>query len=315
MDIIDKSVAVILGTYNGEKYLENQIESILKQKDVSIQIFARDDGSTDRTIDILKKYAKQHRNFHLMNNGKTVNKGVRDGFMEALKWAFSYSDNLEYFAFSDQDDIWLPDKLTSAVKKIRGENINGSLYYSNKTIVEENLKIRYTENFEFYNDFYDFYFVSKAYGCTLVINRRLAELSLKFVSDASHYHDDWIHRLAICLKAEIAFDKDSHILYRQHDSNQCGVIATESKGLMHLIRQTFNYMINGGGHNRAKLARDIMNHYNDLLDADIMQKLGLIANYNQSLRNKIILIKRTNIKKRPCKEQFVWMMKVLLGYF
>lgn len=68
-------IAVILGTYNGEEFVEEQILSILKQKDVLVHIFARDDGSNDRTVDILQKYERNYLNFHLMNEGKIINKG------------------------------------------------------------------------------------------------------------------------------------------------------------------------------------------------------------------------------------------------
>lgn len=310
------TIAVILGTYNGEIYLKEQIDSILNQKDVLVQIFARDDGSTDQTLKILKKYANSYSNFHLMNNGNTDNKGIKNGFMEALKWAISYSDRFEYFSFSDQDDIWLPQKLITAIKKIeKSNNHNGALYYSNKTIVDENLKIKYTENFIEYNDFSNFYFVSNAYGCTMVINRKLAILSTQFVSSLSHFHDDWIHRLAICLNADIVFDNNSYILYRQHNANACGTFATDDKKIGHLIKRTFVYILKGGGYHRSELAKDILENYNNLINNEIKEKLKLVKEYKLNLKNKILLLTKADIKKRKKKEKIIWKIKVLLGYF
>ncbi len=311
-----ETVAVILATYNGEKYLEDQIGSILNQKDVSVQIFARDDGSADQTLKILKKFANNYPNFHLLNNGITENKGIREGFIEILKWAISYPDNFTYFAFSDQDDFWLPEKLISAINEIKkSNNANGALYYSNKTIVDENLKVRYTENFTIYNDFSDFYFVSNAYGCTMVIDRKLAILSTKFVSTYSHFHDDWIHRLAICLGTDIIFDNNSYILYRQHNSNFCGTFATGDKSIGHLVKRTFDFISKGGGYNRAELAKDILKNYNTLISIDIKEKIKIVCIYKSSFKNKILLLKKADVKKRTHKEKIIWGIKVFIGYF
>ena len=94
-----ETVAVILCTYNGEVYLKSQIDSILNQDSILVEIFARDDGSADRTLEILRQYGNRYSNFHLMNDGNTCNKGIKKGFMEALSWAISYSDDILYFAF------------------------------------------------------------------------------------------------------------------------------------------------------------------------------------------------------------------------
>lgn len=311
-----ETVAVVLCTYNGETYLENQIDSILNQNRVLVEIFVRDDGSTDRTLEILKHYANYYSNFHLMNNGNTCNKGIKKGFMEALNWAVSYSDDILYFAFSDQDDVWLPNKLIRGIEKIRkSTNKNGALYYSNKTVVDENLKVKYEEKLTGHNDFSDFYFVSCAYGCTMIINRKMAVLSSQTCSSASHFHDDWIHRLAISLESDIIFDDNSYILYRQHGDNVCGSFATEDKPLWYLIKRAFEYILKGKGYERATLAMDIMNNYSHLMSEEIKENMKLIAEYKKSPQNKLQLLRKADISGRPAKERWIWKVKVLLGYF
>ncbi|RGI91212.1 glycosyltransferase [Blautia obeum] len=309
-------IAVILGTYNGEEFVEEQILSILKQKDVLVHIFARDDGSNDRTVDILQKYERNYLNFHLMNEGKIINKGIKDNFICTLKWALSFPDNFEYFAFSDQDDVWEERKLISGINKIKNStNENGALYYSNKTIVDKRLDILYQEKFYEKNSFSNFYFVSHAYGCTMVFNRKLAILGSKYISNAAHFHDDWIHRLAICLNSEIIFDENSYILYRQHGNNTCGTFATSSKSIIHLLKRTIEFMTVGGGYNRAKLSEDILREYSDRIDDLNRNKLRTIIEYKNSFLNKIKLINSAELTNKKLKEIVVWKIKVLIGYF
>lgn len=308
------SVAVILGTYNGEKYLQAQINSILGQVGVSVQIYARDDGSNDSTLNILRSYAISHTNFHLLNDGNTINKGIKYGFMETLEWALS-DNKSDFFAFSDQDDIWLPEKLITGIESIKDSlNANGALYYSNKTITDETLQILKQEHFEETNDFSNFLFVSRAYGCTIVMNRKLAQLCCQYVSKHAHYHDDWIHRLAICLNSDISFGTNSYILYRQHGDNNCGTWATDNKPFFYLVKRAFSFFKNNDGYNRSGFANDILEHYDDRLNDEIKIKLTLIANYKKSFRNKIRLLNISLGNGRKWIDVFLLKIKILIGY-
>lgn len=310
------SVAVILGTYNGELYVSQQIDSILNQEDVLVHVFARDDGSKDKTVEILKKYASTYDHFHLMNDGETQNVGIKTSFMETLKWALSYSDSYDYFAFSDQDDMWLPNKLISGINKIKDNtNDSGAMYYSNKTIVDENLTIKKHELFDEREDFSNFFFVSRAYGCTIVMNRVLATLCCAFVSSYAHYHDDWVHRLAICLESGICFDTNSYILYRQHGDNNCGTWATDDKPFLYMMKRVLSFFKNNDGYNRSGFALDILEHYNDRLSNGVKEKLRLVAHYKESFRNKKKLLSVSLGKGRNLRDILIWKIKVLLGYF
>ena len=104
------TVTVLMSTYNGERFLKEQLDSILQQQDVDVRLCVRDDGSTDGTMDILLEYADAIE-LTIGNNF-----GVGNSFMSMV-----YSANLEsdYYAFSDQDDIWMPDKLISAVDELK----------------------------------------------------------------------------------------------------------------------------------------------------------------------------------------------------
>ena len=121
-----RKVTILMSTYNGEDFLEEQLQSLLSQQDVETHILVRDDGSTDRTRDILD---------HWQDAGKLTWYGG-----DNLGWAMSFMHLLihaqpdaDYYAFCDQDDIWLPDKLSRAVSMIEQQEQECVLYCSNVT--------------------------------------------------------------------------------------------------------------------------------------------------------------------------------------
>ena len=102
------TVTVFMSTYNGEKYLEQQIESILHQEHVKVKLFIRDDGSKDNTIKILRKYSKLS-NIHVIY-------GDNIGYAKSFLKIIENNEYTSYYSFSDQDDIWLPNKLHEAIR-------------------------------------------------------------------------------------------------------------------------------------------------------------------------------------------------------
>lgn len=221
-------VAVIMSTYNGERYIEQQIDSILNQKNVEVLLCVRDDGSKDHTIDIIDKYTQRFDNVLFWNKNCTVNLGVRDSFLTLLKEVFEKYQDIPYFAFADQDDVWKPEKLSAAVDQIKvGENKNKekpALYYSNKTIVDAELNLIREEQIKFYGDFFEALWPSLASGCTMMFNRKMAEMAVRHLPITYQtFHDAWIYRLAKCCDATIVFDERSYIYYRQHGNNVYGV--------------------------------------------------------------------------------------------
>lgn len=118
-------LAVLLSTYNGEQYINQQLQSILNQTiKRHVTIIVRDDGSTDKTIDIIKKIQKDHNNIILLT-GKNI--GLVQSFFLLLNYGIK--KKYDYLAFSDQDDYWLPDKLARAVNLLNKENSNLPLLY------------------------------------------------------------------------------------------------------------------------------------------------------------------------------------------
>ena len=143
-------VCVLMSTYNGENYIVEQINSILKQINVTVELIIRDDGSSDNTSSIIRKFENDYSNI-LFIQGENV--GVGRSFMELLK----YAPESDYYSFADQDDVWLEDKLCRAVnmiKELENEGVDNCrhqilpvLYSSNQILVDENLN-KYGIRFE-----------------------------------------------------------------------------------------------------------------------------------------------------------------------
>lgn len=129
----NSKVAVLLSTYNGEKYLKEQLDSLINQTYSNIDIYIRDDGSTDNTVKIIKEYQKNNSNIYL-DEGK--NSGFIKSFFELLK----NNSNADIYSYCDQDDIWEKDKIERAVKHIEKEdNTKPILYFCNSDYYDMNM--------------------------------------------------------------------------------------------------------------------------------------------------------------------------------
>ena len=157
-------VAVLLSTYNGEKYLTEQLNSILIQEDVIVNLYVRDDGSTDNTLKILYEFAAKNINI-------TVFKGENVGFAESFYSLLKMNIGADYYAFSDQDDIWEKNKLITAIKSINNSK-KPMLYYSNLNVFDMvNNSRYYLYNNEYVKKYFSRYFyIYNGYGCTMVWN-------------------------------------------------------------------------------------------------------------------------------------------------
>ena len=123
-------VAVLLSTYNGSKYIKEQIDSILSQEGVNIDIYIRDDGSTDETVNIIYEYKS---NNIFLTEGKNI--GVGNSFMELL---YSVPEIYDYYAFADQDDIWSEKKTRIAIEVLQKNKKH--LYASNQELIDKSGK-------------------------------------------------------------------------------------------------------------------------------------------------------------------------------
>ena len=117
-----QSVCVMMSTYNGERYLEEQVLSILNQKGIETYLIIRDDGSTDNTCRILDKLC-------LLNTDRIkVYKGKNIGYNKSFLKLLGYAEGYDYYAYADQDDYWLPDKCLRAINILSNKVLKTTLY-------------------------------------------------------------------------------------------------------------------------------------------------------------------------------------------
>lgn len=212
----EAKVQILMSTYNGERFLREQIESLLHQNWKNLEILIRDDGSNDRTPDILQEYGAKYNNIKIFLE---KNQGVNRSFFALLE-----KSDADYVAFCDQDDIWLEEKLESAVRKLKREQ-GPALYCSNKILVDSKGNLmqkqdRKTRVPGFGNAVVE----CICTGCTAVMNRKLAEIIKDRLPRNAILHDWWCY-LAAAYVGKVIFDEQAYIKYRQHEKNVVGAKA------------------------------------------------------------------------------------------
>lgn len=221
-----EKVQILLSTYNGEKYVRQQLDSLLGQDYANVSILVRDDGSKDETVSIVEAYSKKHDNITLI---KGENKGVISSFFELVLCA---SPDASYYAFCDQDDFWKPTKVSRAVSLLEKEDANAPLlYFSRLDIVDEQLQLlRHSQIPPQGAGLENALIQNIATGCTIVFNQAMRQLFQSHIPRVEKVmmHDSWFYLLATAL-GKVIYDEQSHLLYRQHSSNTLGMADNKLK--------------------------------------------------------------------------------------
>lgn len=302
-----QKIAVCMSTYNGEKYISEQLNSIMNQKitNGSLELFIRDDGSKDSTINIIKEYQQKYNNIHFINEKENVNYGCTKSFFNCLNYVYEkYENEFDYYCFADQDDFWLENKIDAAITKLSKNNsTNGKLYYSNKTIVDENLNLIRKENMKFWGNFIECTFTNNAYGCTMVFDKKFAKILLKGLPHIKVLHDAWVYRLAKSIDSNIVFDKESYILYRQHSNNVIG--ALKEKSTWYYFKNSFSMLFGKRKHYLQKFFIELNEKYgSEIQKAKNFLVINQIINYNHNYKDKIKLLSNREAKSMRKKVLF-----------
>ena len=218
-----KETVAIMSTYNGGRYLKEQIDSILNQKGVDIRLVVRDDGSTDSTPEILARYASARPDITVIGGN---NVGCKASFYQAAQFAYANLPDAMYFAFADQDDFWMPEKLSKGVSEIEAAGTGPTLYFCQPTIVDSTLHPLdiHWNNTHFLN-FEEACLAQPCAGCTMIFNREALRLFLMGDPNVMSLHDSWIYKCVLACGGKVIEDRESFILYRQHGDN---VVGTQS---------------------------------------------------------------------------------------
>lgn len=213
-------IAILLCTYNGAEYLAEQLDSIEAQSWENIDVWASDDGSSDNTMDILYKYQKNWRKGRF-----EVNQGPRKGFQENfLSLACNPNITADFYAFSDQDDVWESDKLARAFDCLKERTELPALYCSRTVLIAECGKPlnRMSPLFSRPPSFANALVQNIAGGNTMVMNKKTHTLLCTVGKQNIASHDWWVYLLITGAGGYIYYDSVPSIQYRQHDRNAIG---------------------------------------------------------------------------------------------
>ena len=216
------SIAVLLAAYNGMEWIEEQVASILSQKNISIEIFISVDLSNDKTYEWCQDLARNNSYIKVLPYGERFGGAAKNFYRLIRDVDFSYFD---YIALSDQDDIWDSDKLHHAISVIEKDNLDG--YSSNVTAFWSDGKERLVKK-SFPQKRFDYFFEAAGPGCTYVLKQKSAQKFKKFltknweVNNCIDSHDWLIYAFFRSRKMSWRIDSISLMLYRQHESNQVG---------------------------------------------------------------------------------------------
>lgn len=274
------SVAIIMGTYNGQRYIREQIESIINNTYEDYELHVYDDGSIDSTCNIIQEYAKRDARVLLHRNAQ--NKGVIRNFLDAAR-----DLEADYYMFCDQDDIWMTNKIEVSLRRIqeieRDNNEIPVAIYSDAVVVDENLK---TIHRSFHkqnnldvskNAFKNLLLENKLIGCTIMFNRNLRD-RLKYNNiDNIRMHDWWIGLVGSAF-GKVAYIGTPLVQYRQHGNNEVGSVSEIVyivKNLPHLVYQRkMLYAI-------CEQAREFVDVYHDEMSKTDIEYANTLANMPQ----------------------------------
>lgn len=220
------TVAIILSTYNGEKYLNEQIESIINQTFKDWYLYVRDDGSTDSTKHILYKWAAKEKRIRIKED-QLGNLGVAKSYLSLLSCVAA-----DYYMFCDQDDVWLPYKIEKSIDKIQSVELYSKnkplLVFSDLRVVDKDLSVlghsfysnRGIEKMVFKQQFS--LLASMIPGCVMLFNNRAKCLCESYNENTGVLHDYYLVLMVLSNHGRIVGIKEPLILYRQHGNNVVG---------------------------------------------------------------------------------------------
>lgn len=304
-----KRIAVLLSAYNGEKYIEKQIESILNQKNIeSLNLIVRNDGSKDGTIDVLHRLQKEHSNIEILDE---VNIGLVASFLRLLKYA--YKQGYDYYSFSDQDDYWQTEKLSVAIKALESHD-RPCMYASCSTIANDDLEpmgiTTQTKNRDI--TFFNSAIQNICPGHNQVLNHAMAKMVINKTkySPEIYSQDMWITTVA-SVTGTIIFDNTPHTLYRQHASNQLSF----GKSKVEWVKDHIKRLQKDEGKKIAIQLKYFCECYSEYLTVDQEEEIKRFFESQSTVIKRMSYIAHTKFYRQRKYETPMFKMIYLLGEY
>lgn len=302
-----KKVQILLSSYNGEANIRRQIESILAQVDVYTSVLVRDDHSKDATVEIVRQMQKEYPDRIELIEGE--NKGWKQSFMSLIECAGIF----DYYGFSDQDDLWMPDKVKTCIALMEADKWNGiKLAHCNALSVEENLTPRKEQEYRCAEPIsHKAAIVTEVFqGCGMVWNYdAMAMVKKHMPKNHDIAHDFWVGLVSYFF-GRIYFTKEAkfyHIRYAQSSSADGNV----KKGRMIRFKKLFSlnecmYM---------NPAEDLLEGYQKFLTADDSRFLSDIVAYRYDLRAKMQLLMDADFRRPTVSSTVLLKLAIIMNRY
>ncbi len=265
-----ETVEILLATYNGEKFIREQLDSILNQDYENWMIRACDDASKDSTYEILQEYAERFPEKFVVKKNEVGFGSAKLNFMNLIQ-----NSTCKYVMCCDQDDVWLPNKISLTLEEMKKQEKDGIpvLVHTDLKVVDKDLNIMGESFFEYsklnknltYNDLL---IQNSVTGCTTMLNQELVSLLKREMEMDKILMHDWIAALIAAAKGSIGFVDCPTMLYRQHGVNSVGA---KRYGISLFLAKLKNSDIKKALMDTAKQAEEVARLYKDELDEETYQ--------------------------------------------
>lgn len=275
-----------------------------------MEIFIRDDGSTDNTISIIEQYKLEYPEKFRVIYGENV--GVIQSFFLLL----SHSDeNADYFCFCDQDDVWFSDKIERAYKYLHKEDSQEPIMYFTSTKLTDG-KLKPLRNWPSRPrkppSFYNALIQNIAAGITITINKEARDLLIKkqVKTDQILMHDWWTY-LCVSAFGKVYYDDTPSVFYRQHGNN---VVGGENTFIEKARKKWSSFKKHRGDHLLYKQAKEFYRLFGKELEDSKKQQLNLFLLPRQNMLDRLRFLYRSKLYRQTIEEHILFKILILIGY-
>ncbi|HGK5902018.1 TPA: glycosyltransferase family 2 protein [Streptococcus agalactiae] len=308
-------VNILMATYNGEKFLAQQIESIQKQTFKEWNLLIRDDGSSDKTCDIIRNFTAKDSRIRFINENEHHNLGVIKSFFTLVNYEVA-----DFYFFSDQDDVWLPEKLSVSLEAAKHKASDVPLLvYTDLKVVNQELNIlqdsmiraqSHHANTTLLPELTD----NTVTGGTMMINHALAE---KWFTPNDILMHDWFLALLAASLGEIIYLDLPTQLYRQHDNNVLGARTMDKRfkilreGPKSIFTRYWKLI-----HDSQKQASLIVDKYGDIMTANDLELIKCFIKIDkQPFMTRLRWLWKYGYSKNQFKHQVVFKWLIATNYY
>lgn len=284
LEIDMKTVSIMMSTFNGEQFIDEQIESIMHQDNVITMLIIRDDGSTDDTVKCVNRLMTKYQGRISLICGNNI--GYRRSFLELL----SKAPDTDYYAFADQDDVWKNNKCIEAITSLEKCDHNEWLYASGLLIADENLNVISENYLNNYKNSLESYFIrGRLAGCTFLFTRELKDKAklfseLNLEDTCMPAHDFLVGSIAYAC-GNVFIDHRGFVLHRRHERS----VTSGGRGIANRL-ETERKLLKKRKYVNSVVARLLLDNFGELISADKASFLNTIVHYQDGSRSKLRLL-------------------------